>query len=103
MYADVIPAVWHHRRDEMAVSVCQGGSDSLSAERQSRLQHFASIQVCGTSSVVSPTQTYPVHFLGLLCQGQVCMVQPEIHYIVEYRDNITLIKYNPLSTMHSQT
>ena len=69
----------------MAVSVFQGGSDSLSAERQSRLQHFASTQACGTNSVVSLVQKHPVHSLWLLFQGQVCVVQPEIQCIAEYR------------------
>ena len=76
----------------MAVSVFQGGSDSLSAERQSRLQHFASTQACGTSSVVSLAQKHPAHSLWLLFQGQVCVVQPETQYIAEYSMyNITLI------------
>ena len=65
----------------MAVSEFQGDSDSLSAERQSRLQRFASTQQNGTSCVVSPTQICQDHSLWLLCQGQVCVDQPEIYTI----------------------
>ena len=83
MYTDDIPEVWHHRIDEMAVSVFQGDSDSLSTEGQSRLWPFLRKQDCGTNCVVSPAQICLVHSPSLPCQGQVCVDQPEIDHIPE--------------------
>ena len=83
MNTDDIPAVWHHRIDEMAVSVFQGDSDSLSTEGQSRLWPFLRKQDCGTNCVVSPAQICLVHSPSLPCQGQVCVDQPEIDHIPE--------------------
>ena len=76
-YADVIPAVWHHRRGEMAAVGSQGDCDSWSAEKQSKLQPFLSTHDCGIRCAISPALILLGHSLWLLCQGQVCVDQPE--------------------------